>query len=221
MGRGAILLAGGQSRRMGSDKWLLRVGQATVLERMIERLSLHVDKIWIILAYPTDEQREGIRLLPPSVIQQPKCEILRDENRDCGPLAGLQVGLQASPFEYNLVAATDMPFVQWNVAELLFDMCERGMAECAYPVWEGRSHPLFAVYRRSTRSSLVTYQASGGRKVMEWVKQLDCLEVTQDQLCIRDPRGLSFINMNTPQDYRFACRLERLLDCKSLDGMES
>jgi molybdopterin-guanine dinucleotide biosynthesis protein A len=151
-------------------------------------------------------------LLPDTIVSNALVSFVYDETSDAGPLTGIQAGLQNSPFEYNLIVASDMPFVRWDIAERLFQVCARESADAAIPVWEGRRHPLFAVYRQSVMFPLTTYRSSGGRKVMEWLNHLRLAEVTDHELRCIDPQGVSFMNMNTPWDYEIACQKAQRLD---------
>jgi molybdopterin-guanine dinucleotide biosynthesis protein A len=201
MSRGVIVLAGGNNSRMGREKWLLRLDGRTVLERIIETFIDKVDSVTVVLPYGSEGRDESV---VEQVTNRLGAALTRDEEGGVGPLAGVLAGFRHSQAEWNLIAASDMPFVQWPVAERLFAVCETSGADGAIPVRMGRAHPLFAVYRRTGLGPLEAYRQEGGRKVMEWAGRLHTVEVTDEQLSPLDPEGVAFFNMNTKEDYEIA-----------------
>jgi molybdopterin-guanine dinucleotide biosynthesis protein A len=194
--RGVIVLAGGQSSRMGTDKWKLPIGGRAVLERIGAALSCHVEETWVVLPFGAEET-----VFEEVTSMIPEARILRDETPDAGPLAGIEVGLRRSGCDANLVVAADMPFVRWPVAELLFRACEQDGVEVAVPMFQDRMHPLFAVYRKRALPSLLAYRRQKGKKVMEWVAGLASVTVGEETLLSVDQEPSTFFNMNTPEDY--------------------
>src|SRR4051812_50149033 len=98
MGTTAIILAGGQSSRMGTNKALLQLKGKTVIEGMVERLENIVDDILIVTN--TFEDYAFLHL-----------PMIEDKRKGKGPLAGMEAGLAATQTERNLIVAFDMPFI--------------------------------------------------------------------------------------------------------------
>ena len=90
----AIVLAGGESQRMGEPKALLRFGDVTLVERVTERLGRACARVVVVAQAALMLPR-----LPPEVL------VLRDPLPDAGPLVGLSAGLDA------LDASTPWAFV--------------------------------------------------------------------------------------------------------------
>ena len=102
-----IVLAGGKSSRMGSDKGLLKLNGKLFIEHVIEAMKPIVDDIIIISNNPSYNQFGYQRV--------------EDEIKDFGPLAGLYSGLKYSKTEYNLVLSCDIPMITTEVLSKLIE----------------------------------------------------------------------------------------------------
>ncbi len=133
--RGALVLAGGLSTRMGRDKATLPFAGRTLLEHVLARLSPCVAETIVVL-----RPEQTLPPLPPHV------RLAYDEVRERGPLGGLCAGLKAARADALYATACDVPFLAPALVELLFERL--GEADIAVAEAEGRLHPLAAVYRR-------------------------------------------------------------------------
>ena len=192
-----ILLAGGQSSRMGTDKALLPVQGSASIERAAEALKTVCSRV--LLAAREASRYEFLGL-----------EQAADHFPGKGPMAGLHAGLTASQTEWNAAAACDMPLVTGDMIKALVQAAiqaerqEGGAAmqvkplEAVIPVLDGRPQPLLAVYRRSVQHSLEQCLGRGELRLMFWLRSLNALYVPAETL-FADGRGL--YNMNNPADY--------------------
>ncbi len=131
----AIILAGGQSRRMGRDKASLPLGEQTLLEQLIEQLAGRFQEIIISVSkgqpYPLNNVRQ-----------------VEDRYENAGPLAGLLAGLQASSSDISLVVPCDQPEIDLGIVRDMLQVLDQH--DLVYPRLDGQiPHPLFALYRRS------------------------------------------------------------------------
>lgn len=201
LNRGAIVLAGGKSSRMGRDKWRIELGGRTVLERIADELRGKVDALTVVL--PFDAAAATLREVEASL----GARAIRDETAGGGPLAGIAAGLRAFAGDAALVAAADMPFVRWPLAAALFAACEAPGVDCALPVVAGRAHPLFAAYRRDVLASLDAYYRDDGRKVTEWVGRLRAATLDEAALARVGADETALFNMNAPEHVEIAERM--------------
>ena len=205
MSRGAIILAGGRNSRMGREKWLLPVGNRPVLARMVDVLKNEVEDIIVVLPYGMDEQ---LRLQAEAAVEGAAVRWFCDRKPGGGPLEGLRSAFPHCSHALYLVAAGDMPFIRWEVAKVLFEACEEEGTDAAVPVYGGKLHPLFSVYRVGrVLPSLDAYWAEGRRKVGEWTERLNRTIVSDDTLVKADPSGAALFNMNTKTDYEMAKKM--------------
>src|SRR3954467_6801521 len=128
-----IILAGGKSSRMGTNKALLTIDGKTVIERIVDQLDQIVDEIIVVTNHFQDYE----------FLQLPMVE---DKWKEMGPLAGIEAGLNASKTERNLIVACDMPFISIQLGTYLLSCLKDYQA--AVPEISGQLHPLFAAYRK-------------------------------------------------------------------------
>lgn len=200
---GAIVLAGGRSRRMGSDKASLELAGLTLLERVVRGVARFAEPVVVVA-----RQGQALPALPASVT------IARDPVEDLGPLAGLAAGLAAlgARSDWAYVTATDMPFPSEAVASRLFAIAlERG-AIAAMPTREGRAQPLASVLRVETLTRIEARLARGERRLSSIVEALDARLVDAAELLAdravanEDPELDALRDLDTVEDLAWARR---------------
>ncbi|WP_178023289.1 molybdenum cofactor guanylyltransferase [uncultured Paenibacillus sp.] len=107
----AIILTGGRSSRMGTDKALLELGGLTVLERLIRELEPVASRIVIAAGDKAGYDRFGK-------------EVVTDRFPGAGPLAGLHAGLESSATGWSLAVACDTPFANRGLFRALLERAE-------------------------------------------------------------------------------------------------
>jgi molybdopterin-guanine dinucleotide biosynthesis protein A len=191
---GALILCGGQSRRMGRPKAWLPFGPEVLLQRVARLLGSVADPVVVVAAPDQD-----LPALPGSIT------VVRDPVSYRGPLQGLSSGLAALPESVELAyaTATDVPFFQpaWvtRLAELIGDH------DLAIPLVDGFHHPLAALYRRATVLPAINSLLAADR--LRPVFLMDVLRprvITPDELREADPDLGTLRNLNTPDEYRQA-----------------
>ena len=191
---GAIVLCGGQSRRMGRPKAWLPFGPEVMLRRVVRLLGQVAGPI-VVVAAPGQDVPE----LPEGVA------IVRDPVSDRGPLQGLAAGLAALPDDVELAyaTATDVPFLQPAWVARLVELI--GDRDLAIPEIGGYLHPLAALYRRRTVLPAVNALLAEDRlRPVLLLEVLHSLRVTSEMMVDVDPDLSTLRNLNTPEDYRQA-----------------
>jgi molybdenum cofactor guanylyltransferase len=203
----AIILAGGQSRRMGKPKATLMFGNSTILERLIAELDRDFDDILIIAA---PAQSEGfpierlLRTAPRSM------HLLRDWTAYQGAAVALAQGLAAAAYDVAFVCSCDLPLLRAEVVRALYRMLNG--YEAVIPEIGGKPQPLCAVYRRSVVPVIEKQLASGERRLTRITAGLRAHRPGELQLREIDPDLRSFMNVNTPEDYNRALALKQSLE---------
>jgi molybdenum cofactor guanylyltransferase len=194
MSLGAVILCGGESRRMGEPKAWLAFGPERMLQRVVRQVSTVAEEVVVVAAHGQE-----LPPLPPAVI------VARDPVRGRGPMQGLAAGLAALSVHVELVyaTATDVPFFQagWigRLAELIGDH------DLAIPNCEGRHHPLAALYRRAAAlPAIEDLLRADRRSLMLLMDTLATRVVSEEELRGVDPRLGSVRNLNTPEEYQAA-----------------
>lgn len=196
--RSAIVLAGGRGRRMGMvEKALLEFERKTILERLLENLFRVVDEV--ILSVRDNSQKEK---LFPVLDKFPDREIrfCFDTLEDAGPLEGIRAGLLESKSEYSFVCAGDMPFVNPEIVDLLFEKASGH--DAAIPRWDERMfEPLHAVYSKKMLPEIEKAFERGKHSVLAPVFQMqDVVFVEVSEIREFDPELRTFVNINTVED---------------------
>ena len=202
---GALILAGGQSKRMGKNKALISFRNKPLLLHVVEKAVKVVNEINVVIA-KDDSPSKYSEILPSAV------KVLKDEISGNGPLAGILVGLQNIRSEYVVVLPCDSPFIKTDVLVYLF--CKAQGADAVIPKWpNGDVEPLHAVYRVS--SSLLAAKTALQKKellVIDMVKRLrKVIYLDVDELRKFDHELVTFFNVNTKEDLLVAQRLEPTL----------
>jgi molybdopterin-guanine dinucleotide biosynthesis protein A len=196
MAASAIVLAGGQSRRMGTPKPALMFGNSTILERIISELSGWFGEILVVAAPAASESfpvEQILRAAPSSV------RLLRDVMPHEGAAIALGRGLVASANDVAFACSCDLPLIQGAVAQALCGMLNG--YEAVIPDIGGRPQPLCAVYRRAAARVIEAQFASGERRLTQIIAALPACRPLESELRKIDPALHSFFNVNTPEDY--------------------
>ena len=187
----AIVLAGGESSRMGTDKALLPIGNNMLLSKICLIAKHCTTTVYVV----TPWTRKYQDILPK------ECQLVQEElllnARSNTPLIGFVQGLRQVRTEWILLLACDLPNLssfqvkQWvqNLATVL--PSEVALLPRSINGWE----PLCGFYRRGTLPSLEAYIDSDGKSFQSWLKQQSIKE-----LKISD--RASIFNCNTPEDWQ-------------------
>ena len=195
-----LLLAGGQSRRMGGgDKALRLLDGIPLLDRVIERLRPQVDAL--VLNANGDPARFAHFALPVAADTVPGF---------VGPLAGVLAGLDWAashrpdcPFVVSV--ATDAPFLPIDLVARLSEALDETRADLACAASGGRSHPVFGLWPVRLRDDLRRAVVDQGiRKVDLWTARHQLTTVSFPVQPV-DP----FFNANRPEDLETAAALLR------------
>lgn len=178
-----LVLAGGESRRMGSDKASLVRDGRTQLERAIVLLEEHLDGVFV-------STREGQGDDP---LRSRFAQIV-DRYDDLGPVAGILSAMDTHPEAAWLVLACDLPNIDPATIRYLLDNVSAEHPVTAYiSVRDGLPEPLCAVYRPAARPIIERYVAAGikcPRKML--INSPTCL--------LEQPNPGALHNINTPED---------------------
>ena len=183
----AVVLAGGESRRMGRDKATLAGpgGAGTLVEYVVSVVAARCEPVFVIAA-------------PGQPLPQLEARVIRDEIQGLGPLPATGRGLRAGPTEagaqYAFVCAVDMPLLAAELIDELTALAIKTDAEVVLP-WDGRSHYLAAVYRTDLAERIDALVAAGERKMSALIDASDA-----QQIVLPDSRALT--NVNTDSEFR-------------------
>lgn len=185
----AIVLAGGRSRRMGTDKAALDLAGRPMLTTIVDVAAQRCGRVYVVAAESSsafqalhEQTRDAVRWIT-------------DERRGTGPLGGLAAGLAAAAtdgYDLAFVCATDMPLIGTGlIDELLGAVTPATDAVIAQDAT--RDHPLAGVYRSAVHSTLTDLVVSGERRLTAAAEAID-----SRRIAVSDPDWL--LNVNAPED---------------------
>ena len=183
----AVIMAGGDSRRMGSDKASLVLGEQTLLQRVAEVTQTVFPQVVVSVR----TQRADVAL--PQVC---------DAYSNAGPLAGLCAGLEHAAQNgqsWIFAVATDMPFVRPALIEQLATY--RAGVDAVVPLIDGHPQPLAAFYSIDALPAVrALATGEGKRSLRAALERLQVAYVHAADLITADPGLDSFVDLDTPED---------------------
>ncbi len=178
-------MAGGKSRRLGTDKSLLRVDGEWITARVVRLLAELCDDLLIV-----SNEVGRFATLPVRVVP--------DVQPGLGPLVGILSGLQAMRHEQGIFVACDMPLLNTN---LLRHMMARAVGcDLVLPRIGNKIEPLHAIYSRACIPAIEALLAAGELRIAGLLPRVRICYMEQQELEEIDPDHLSFFNVNTPAD---------------------
>lgn len=187
-----IILAGGRSTRMGSDKAVLPFKGKPLIHWLVDRLRPVAREVIVVSLDGRTHSGLGVR-------------VVGDVFPGKGPLAGLHAGLLASAADVNAVIACDMPFASPSLLAHLASYAHDSQA--VVPVCRGRLQPLHAVYRKDCLPIVEQQLMAGNGRMGDLLSSLNPRIVTEAEVALfGDPERI-FFNTNTPVDFARALEL--------------
>ena len=188
----AIILTGGKSSRMGRPKALLPFGNEPLIAHLVRQLERKF-KLVVVVAAPDQE-------LPPL-----PAKVVRDKVAYQGPVGGIYYGLMAAIGTGAFVTSCDAAFL--NLPLISFLTSRLSNYDVVVPYWQDRFQPLHAVYRRNVVPLLKEQLERGELRPIFLYDRVRTRKVTEQEIRRFDSEGLSFFNMNAPDDYAQALML--------------
>jgi molybdopterin-guanine dinucleotide biosynthesis protein A len=196
-----VILAGGKSSRMGTNKAFLDLGGKKIIQRVIDVFLTLFDEIIIISNEPDLYKSWGFKVVP---------DILPER----GSLGGIYTGIVTASQHQAFFAACDMPFLNQSFIRYMIDQAP----ECDViiphaPTEENSSsdglHPLHAIYSKVCIKPIAQLLEKNIFKIIRFFPEVRVKRITQEEIQKFDPQLLSFFNANTPEDFEFAKSLVR------------
>jgi molybdopterin-guanine dinucleotide biosynthesis protein A len=181
-----IVLAGGRSRRMGTDKSMMMLNGKSLIEYSINALRPLCNNIVI------SSNR--------NIYDFTGCEVWPDELPDQAPIIGIYSCLKRSSTEYNIILSCDMPLISTTMLEYLLLHSEN--YDITIPVHENNLiEPLCGIYRQSSVEILSKFISKGNFRLNVCIRAaLHRLIVVDNQLAFYSPN--MFSNINTQEDFQ-------------------
>lgn len=182
-----VVLAGGSSQRMGRDKAALVLDGETLLARVARILREALGDV--IVVGPPDR-----------AVLAPAIRLVPDESPGQGPLGGILSALHAVTTPFIFVAACDMPYLRSGLVRHLASLASADV-DIVVPRSTRGTEQLCAVYGRGCLAAIAVQLATADRAIARLYDRVRTREVAPEEWAPYDPTGVSFINLNTPDDW--------------------
>jgi len=197
-----VILAGGSGRRLGAEKSLLVFEGKPLICWTAEKLCRAADEVVVVARSEAHAGRmeEIISNFAPQ--PEPKVTFTWDSVAGFGPVAGLSAGMKRACGGFAFATGCDLPFLNPQVIERLFELADEEGYEAAVPVQpNGFFEPLHSVYHRE-KMLLACERAmeKNERRIHAPLQELCVRRVFVDLLRPLDPDLLTFFNLNTRED---------------------
>lgn len=181
----AIILSGGNNRRMLHNKAFLQMGQKSIIEREIEVLSTLFSRIIVVTNTP--ENHEHLRV-----------SLVSDVVPGKGPLGGIYSGLMASKDKYNFVVSCDLPFLNAGLISYMIELTEGH--DIVVPRLNGLVEPLHAIYSKHCLIPIKRQLDRNELKIQSFFGEVKVRYIRESEIKKYDPKGIAFFNVNTEED---------------------
>jgi len=198
-----IILAGGQSRRLGRDKAFLKIGQQTVLDILIKKLLPLCPEIIISVKSPDKFSRHIAKHYPGNNNIKLICDVLPERSS----LSGIYSALKNLNHKYGLVIACDMPLVQTKLMELMIK--QRKDFDVVVPETLQGLEPLCAIYSRKCLKYIEQLIKQNNYKIIDFfpLVKVKTIHIPASNR----PKNNGFININTIEDLK---KINKILGTK-------
>ncbi len=185
----SVVLAGGVNTRYPTPKAFIEVEGVPLIRRTLDVL----------------KQASGpdivISTNAPELYFHLGVPLIGDTIKGAGPMGGIVSVFEATGVDELFVAACDMPFIKAEIVQYILDNRDREGGRATVCIMNGRPQPLLAVYTRALLDGMKERLAMGRNSLMWAVEEMEAKLLEEESLRAIDPEGLSFANVNTPEDF--------------------
>ncbi|MHB8567356.1 MAG: molybdenum cofactor guanylyltransferase [Nitrososphaerales archaeon] len=191
------MLAGGRSRRMGSDKAFLEYKGKPFIWHIVKQMSHLSNEVYVVIGDKSEDEFKSL------LGDFPKIKILNDSRKLSSPLGGLLTAFETVKSKHVIAVGCDMPLVKPEILRFIYE--SKGCDDYSVvPIWEnGQLEPLLALYevKESREASLWTIARGklGCKDMISLLQRVRFLPIAS--LRKIDPSLQSLQNVNSEHEY--------------------
>jgi molybdopterin-guanine dinucleotide biosynthesis protein A len=182
-----VILAGGKSSRMGTNKALVEVAGEKLIDRTLGLLKGVFSDTILVTNTPADFFDRDARIVTDVIPEK-------------GPLGGIFTGLFFAGTEHIFVTACDLPFLSPSFIRCMAR--QAGNFDVVIPRTPSGLEPLHAIYSKKCRPEIERRLLRNECKVTGFLNKVRVLEIDEGAIRSFDPGGTMFMNINTLEDLR-------------------
>jgi molybdenum cofactor guanylyltransferase len=183
----ALILAGGENRRMPAIKGLLEINRRRLIESGIECLQKIFGTVIVSTNTPEIYFYLGVPMIGDIVDSK-------------GPMTGIFSVLSSPGISDVFATACDMPFINGALVEYIRDKWDNAHDACV-PLYDNKPQPLLGIYSKKIAEKMSEHIRYGNKSLRDFLSQTDVLYVSEEEVRAIDPEGRSFVNINTMEDF--------------------
>ncbi|MDC3412983.1 molybdenum cofactor guanylyltransferase [Aquibacillus sp. 3ASR75-11] len=185
-----VILAGGQSTRMGTNKSLLMLNGRPIIQHIADEMQSVCDEMMIV----TNDK---------SLYEFLDIPMLEDNYPGMGPLAGLQSALASTNKDRVCLIACDTPFISKELYAYLDDSLKESY-QGVVPVYQNKTHPLSGIYQKDTLPIIENCLNENQLRFTDYLNNIPVNYVETFHDVSNEEVSKHFFNMNTPDDFEVA-----------------
>ncbi len=185
-----VVLAGGNSKRLGRSKAQLPLGEKRMIEWIVSSMSCLFNEVIVV----THQPQLFSTLENVSFVQ----DAVNTPSRNS--LVGLYTGLMEAGHDTIFVVPCDMPLLNRKLIEHMIGLLDG--EDVRVPIMGPHYQPLHAFYRKSCLPYMRQSIESGHYKVSHFYDEVLVRTVDEETIHRFDPQLTSFMNVNSEEDYQ-------------------
>lgn len=191
----AVILAGGENKRTGLNKALLKLNGQSLMETIIGKLRNLFKEVIIVSSYPREYEHLNLKVVKDLIPQK-------------GPLGGIYSGLSFSKSSHSFVVACDMPFINPDLIRYMKVRIDN--SDVLIPMTREGYEPLHAFYSKNCLDVIrKQLDSEASLKIVDFFDQVNVKYIEEEEVRKFDPDGLSFFNINTSGDLNKARQIAK------------
>ncbi len=184
----ALILAGGENKRLPVLKGFLEVNGKRIIESNIELLSRIFDRVIISTDKPELYFPFGVLMIGDIIKYR-------------GPMIGIFSALTVPEISEIFVTACDMPFINTALVKHIVNRWSEKW-DAAIPSFAKRPQPLLGIYSKRIVGDMEKIIKQGKRSLREFLHKINVLYIEEEEVRSIDMEGRSFVNINTMEDFQ-------------------
>lgn len=185
----AVILAGGNSSRMGFDKQCIKLNGKLLIEGQIQILQNIFSEVVVVSN-------------KPELYKDSKCILIEDQLKDFGPMGGIHAGLMAAKSQFSYFVACDMPHI--NQAYILYMLniinAENPCPQAIITRFGQWLEPFNAFYSKSAISVFEEAYNEKTKKISKALERVQVRYIEEAEARKFSPDWSMFANINTQED---------------------
>jgi molybdopterin-guanine dinucleotide biosynthesis protein A len=195
-----IILAGGQSKRMGRDKAFLPFKNKTFLRNILESLDGFCLRFIIVVNKDFSLYKKEVENLKSKVI------FVKDIDPYSGPLNGIVSASNYVSTDKIFIGTCDTPILNLDLLKNLYK--EIDDFEAVIPEIDGKLQPLNTFYKKDSLKKAEELYIKGKKSLMSWLDNLNYKTINKEYIKKYDENLLTYKSINTPESYQWLLKLE-------------